>query len=80
MTYLEISVDNRTTPPRMLIDVQGLVMRQVVREKLTELELPYTERKAKFFTSTFEVPLPEGRDTGKIREYLANRPNDPLLK
>jgi hypothetical protein len=80
MTRLDITVDNDANPIRLLIKAQGLVMRQLVREKLTELGLPYTERKGHFFTSEFEVPLPEGKDTGKIREYLAVRPSDPLLK
>lgn len=80
MNRLDMTIDNTSTPPRLLITAQGLVTRQVVREKLKELELAYTETKGKFFTSEFVAPLPDGKDTGQIRVYLAMRPSDPLLK
>lgn len=72
MTWSGVNVEALHDPPGLWITCRTPGYRRAVIEKLVRLQLDYTEHRT-LFRSGFSVPLPDGKDTGLIREYLAQR-------
>ena len=58
-------------PGGLLIFTTGRMTRSLVRERLAELDLEYTEAPKWFgWRTEFFVTIPHGRDSGNIRAWL----------
>lgn len=71
-----VSFEPLNDPPGVLARTTGLYERRYLRDLLTHLELSYTEDRS-LFRSVFLISLPQGRDTGRIPEWLAFRKDTP---
>jgi hypothetical protein len=67
-----IEMENLENPPGLLITWRGFHYRRPILDCLKALELEYTEHRG-FLRGEIVVTLPQGKDTGRIREYLAER-------